>query len=424
MKIWLKVLIGIIIGTLLGVFIKWDLPWLDELLKFLYNISINSLLYLTSIYIIINFFIGFYNLIKEKIYPKMLFIFIIILFISLIFSIILSLGIMNFDIFQIGDSFRIFQIKEKPIALQSFSDILLKTINKNIFFTLVDSNIYVLPLIFIALILSISSFLNQKKAIYFVEVIYSTEQILNLIIKGILEIFPIGVLFIIFYLVRTNFLPVELSEIIKSENINYSIVIKPVFISIFISAIIITLFSIFLKLILKKNALKILFSILGAGLISFTTGNNIASLIGLNEHLKKNSGIEENCANVLTPLTILLNKSGTIIVSTVILMTLLYVYHLNAITFSVQVIIFFLILLFSVTRLDGMNDNGYLVLVAMILNFQYLNFEENSYLLFYFFTPVFSRIASTVDTITSGLIIVITSVLMEKIEDKKYIEFI
>lgn len=423
MKIWLKILIALIIGVLCGIFLRFDSVWLDQLLKFLSNLSINSLFYLSSFYIIINSFIGFYNLIKEKIYPKMLFIFMIVLIISLVFSTILSIGIMNFDIFQKSNSFRIFQIKEKSFVLQSFGDILLKTINKNIFSVLIDNNIYILPLIFIAFIFSISSFLNQKKSIYFVEVVYSTEQILNLIIKAIIEIFPIGVIFITFYLIRNNFLPLEFQNIVKSENINYSVILKPLLSCILISVIIILIFSIFLKLILKINSLKILLSILGASLISLTTGNNVASLIGLNEHLKKNTGIEENSANVLTPLAILLNRSGTIIVSTVILMTLLYVYHSNIITFYVQVIIFFLILLFSF-RLDGMNDNGYLILVGMILHSSYLNFEENSYLLFYIFTPVFSRIAATVDTITSSFIVVITTALIEKIEEKRYIEFI
>lgn len=423
MKIWIKLLIAIIIGTILGTFIKKDINWLNDLLKFLSDLSINSLLYLTSLYIIINFFIGFYNLIKEKIYFKTLMIFIIVLLISILFSTILSIGLMNFDIFQVSDSFRIYQIKEKPIILQSFGDILLKTINKNILSIFTDSNIYIIPLIFIALIFSISSFINQKKSIYFVEVVYSTEQIINIIVKVILEIFPFGALFIVFYLVKNDFFPQELIETVKLENITYYIVLKPIINSILISFILISFFSLFIKFVFKKNVLKILFSLLGAGLLSFITGNSAASLISLNEHLKKNTGIEENYSNVLTPLAVLFNRSGTIIVSTVILMTLLYIYHLNIITFFVQIMIFILILIFSF-RLDGINDLGHLALVAMVLNFSYLNFEENSYLLFYLFTPIFSRISVFVDTVTSGLIITITSILNDKIQEKRYIEFI
>jgi len=423
LKIWLKLSIAIVLGTIAGIFIKVDVVWFNNLLKFLSDISINSLLYLTSIYIVLNFFIGFYNLIKEKIYLKILSIFIIVLLISIIFSAILSIGIMNLDILQVGSSFRIYQIKEKPLLLPSFGDILLKTINKNIFSIFTDSNIYILPLIFVALILSISSFLNQKKSIYFVEVVYSTEQILNLIVKAILEIFPFGAIFIIFYIVKNNFFPYELQEIVKSENINYMVVLKPIINCILISIVLIIIFSIFIRVVLKKNVFKILLSLLGATLTAFVTGNTAASLISLNEHLKKNSGIDESNANVLTPLALLLNRSGTIIVSSVILMTLLYIYHLNIITFSIQILLFFLIILFSF-RLDGLNDIGHLSLVAMVLNFPYLNFEENSYLLFYLFVPLFSRISVAVDTLTSGFIITITSILTEKVVDKRYIEFI
>jgi hypothetical protein len=89
----------------------------------------------------------------------------------------------------------------------------------------------------------------------------------------------------------------------------------------------------------------------------------------------------------------------------------------------VQFIIALLVLLFSF-RLDGSNGLGFIVLVAMVLQFKSLKLEENSYLLFMIFLPLLNRIAIFTDTVTTAVFVIIAAKAAKLKKDTKYIDFI
>ena len=119
----------------------------------------------------------------------------------------------------------------------------------------------------------------------------------------------------------------------------------------------------------------------------------------------------------------ILNKSGTIIISTVILMSITLIFTPDILDLKLQTAFFFLILIFSFC-LDGSPEKGFLVLVAMILSYSPLHLEEDNYLLFLVSIPLFSRIGVFLDTLNTAIFIAITSKIIGKIEERKYIDYI
>ena len=194
--------------------------------------------------------------------------------------------------------------------------------------------------------------------------------------------------------------------------------------AILICSILVLIFSIlFLKIIIRKDVGHNLLGILGASLVAFVTGNTISTIIPLNEHLCRNNGIKPSVAKILTPIGAVFNRTGTVIVSSIVIMTILCSYHLNSISFSLQMLIFLAVFFFSL-KLAGANDMGFLVLTAMVLQFNPLKLEENSYLLFLLFLPLLNRLAVFFDVVTTGIFIIISSKISDKITKKEYIDFI
>ncbi|HOF00978.1 MAG TPA: hypothetical protein PK755_06200, partial [Spirochaetota bacterium] len=106
-----------------------------------------------------------------------------------------------------------------------------------------------------------------------------------------------------------------------------------------------------------------------------------------------------------------------------VLMTILYTFHLNKISFQLQFVLFAILFLFTF-RLDGANDFGFIALAAMVLSFKPLKLEENSYLLFWIFLPLLNRIAIFVDVVTTGILVIISAKFSDNLENRQYIDFI
>ena len=65
MKIWLKMMIAIIIGALAGLAVPSNITWFTNATQFLGTLSINLILYISSVYIVLKVFIGCYQLKQE-----------------------------------------------------------------------------------------------------------------------------------------------------------------------------------------------------------------------------------------------------------------------------------------------------------------------------------------------------------------------
>ncbi len=168
---------------------------------------------------------------------------------------------------------------------------------------------------------------------------------------------------------------------------------------------------------------KFYMGIIGAALTSFVAGNSASCIIPLNEHLKRNIGVKKELANCLTPMGMIFNKSGTIIVSVVSLISIILFFTPTVLDFKLQVVMFLLLFVFSFS-LDGINEAGFLAVVAVIMNIQTLHLEDNSYLLFLPFVPILSRIGIFLDVITTGIFVTLTSRFVDTVEIKEYIDFV
>ncbi|MBN2546301.1 MAG: cation:dicarboxylase symporter family transporter, partial [Spirochaetes bacterium] len=163
MKIWLKMLIALILGLLVGFFVP-DFKISNEttIFQFFTNLIINSLLYLTLLYILVKVFLGIINLINKKITRQVLYTFLFFIIISLISSIIISIIIMNIGILKPVVSV-IEQHKDKRLETTSLINLINKIINDNIFTTFQGTTNFLFPIIFISVIFSIAAYYSDKK---------------------------------------------------------------------------------------------------------------------------------------------------------------------------------------------------------------------------------------------------------------------
>ena len=423
MKIWLKMMICIAVGMLLGLIVPQNVGWFTGTTRLLGELSINLLLYMSAIYIILKVFIGFFQLKKESKRKRFIPIFIGCILGSMIVSVSLAMMMMNIDSFRPGQEFRIFQIQSAPVEVHSFESIFTTILNANILSIMVEPVKYLSPLIFIGAIFGIASLFADKRMEIFVEISMSFERFIDKIVRAAIEIFPVFATFMITYLFNTRFYNADFAEIIAKEHITFMSIGKAIFVIILISAIMIAASLLIMRLICGKSIRLDMLGILGSGLIAFTTANTVTTVIPLTEQLQHNNGVAPGIAKVLTPIGVLFNKTGTIIAAAVVLMTILSSYHINKVAPSVQTIIALLVLLFSF-RLDGSNGLGFIVLVAMVLQFKYLKLEENSYLLFMIFMPLLNRIAIFTDTVTTAVFVIIAAKAAKLKKETKHIDFI
>lgn len=412
MKIWLKTVFAIIIGCIIAIFLP-DIKLTEEttLFNFLNNLAMNLLLYLTPLYVLTNSFTGLYNILTKKLTKKVFLYFFLLTICSLLISIITSVLIMNIPFLKPAISI-ITQQKEKKIEIFSITKLFETIFNENIFTSIFKPTLFMFPLIFISLIFSIAGFYSQKKGEYFVDTIHSFNHVLTIIARQFLEIFPFLSIFIV-----TNLLKNEIKNKID-------IIAKP-FISLLITIFLILIFYfIILYFFFKRKAFKFFIATLGSSLIALLTGNTVTSTIAIGEHIKSNLGIDKDIANSLTPLAVVINKSGTIISSTITLFSIMTILTPDRLSFPLQ-LTFIIILLFLAIFQDGGGSYTFLIIVGSILKLNFLHLEEQGYVLFYVAIPIFSRLGSLIDSISTSLIILLTEYFStKKISEIKYIDFI
>jgi len=404
-------LVAIFIGVILGVLIPQKVLFVDNIIKFLTDLSINLLLYLTLLYVLVKLFLGVLHLKKsKKNYIKIFIVFFIGIVVSLIFSIIVSMGLMNLNIFKPD---QIAQYETKPLKIYGFSELLLNIMNSNIFTSFEGQFKFILPVVFVGLLFGLASANLSKRSYIFVEMIEAFDIILSKVSRQLLELYPFFSIFTVMSLIRLN--------LFSEDKLQF--ILKPFLGILLISAILLIFYTIFLYIIFKEKMPKFYLGILGAALASFVAGNTAASIIPLNEHLKKNIGVKKEISNSLVPIGMVFNKSGTIVISAVSLISIILYFTPSILNFKLQFLIFFLLFIFSFS-LDGVNEGGFLVVVAAIMGINTLHLEDNTYLLFLPFIPILSRVGIFLDVISTAIFVSLTSKFVENIEIKEYIDFI
>ena len=410
MKIWIKMVLAIILGALIGIIVP-DFIFKNKFVNIVSDLAVNSLLYLTLVYVLVKSYLGFLGLIKNKISKRAVSLLLLFIVISVLFSILLSIGLMNINAFKIDTNFN--QKTDRIIEPISIVNMLNNIINQNIISSFEGPVKYLIPIVFIAIIFAAASFFSDKKGLYFVDTVESFDVIFDKIVIQVLEYFAIGGIFVF-------------ASFVKSSTFSYdnlAFIFKPLIAIIIIMTILVIIYIFILSFFIKKRTGSFFVGYLGAGLMSFVTGNAASSIIILNEQIKNNIGVKKEISDSLTPIGFLLNKSGTVVVSTIVLMSIILIYTEDILDFKLQILFFILMFIYSLF-LDGANEKGFLILVATILNINMLHLEQTGYLLFIASLPLFSRLAIVIDTLSTSVIITLVAKLTGNLEDKKYIEFI
>ena len=357
------------------------------------KISLNILLYFAVLHTFVRFYVGFVNIKREKRkLRKATIVFFLCILASLIFTAAISVFAMNIFSSPQESFFDFNQHSSYKMQLFTFLDLFQNIFPDNAAAILTKSTSFLLPLLVLSLILAAGTIKTGKKADFFYDIVKSFGEILDTIEFYILEFAPVFSFFIIAAFARYGF----------SEVSNIAIILRPIRTILVVCIVTIAIISVFFHVFFKINPTYYYRNILGAALIGASTGNVISTIIPLNLHLKRNVKLNHDIVDVLVPLGTVFNQTGTVIVSTIILMSIVVGYSLNILTLELQFAIFLLVILFSF-RLDGSTEFTFLVLIAMIFKVPGLHLEESSYLLFIGLAPLFSRIAVFINVFTTGI---------------------
>ncbi|MBO5289276.1 MAG: dicarboxylate/amino acid:cation symporter [Spirochaetales bacterium] len=393
MKIWIKMLLAMMAGIVLALFLPEDKAAIKDVFLLLSKISLNILLYFAVLHTFVRFYVGFVNIKREKRkLRKATIVFFLCILASLIFTAAISVFAMNIFSSPQESFFDFNQHSSYKMQLFTFLDLFQNIFPDNAAAILTKSTSFLLPLLVLSLILAAGTIKTGKKADFFYDIVKSFGEILDTIEFYILEFAPVFSFFIIAAFARYGF----------SEVSNIAIILRPIRTILVVCIVTIAIISVFFHVFFKINPTYYYRNILGAALIGASTGNVISTIIPLNLHLKRNVKLNHDIVDVLVPLGTVFNQTGTVIVSTIILMSIVVGYSLNILTLELQFAIFLLVILFSF-RLDGSTEFTFLVLIAMIFKVPGLHLEESSYLLFIGLAPLFSRIAVFINVFTTGI---------------------
>ena len=392
-KIWIKMLLAMMAGIVLALFLPEDKAAIKDVFLLLSKISLNILLYFAVLHTFVRFYVGFVNIKREKRkLRKATIVFFLCILASLIFTAAISVFAMNIFSSPQESFFDFNQHSSYKMQLFTFLDLFQNIFPDNAAAILTKSTSFLLPLLVLSLILAAGTIKTGKKADFFYDIVKSFGEILDTIEFYILEFAPVFSFFIIAAFARYGF----------SEVSNIAIILRPIRTILVVCIVTIAIISVFFHVFFKINPTYYYRNILGAALIGASTGNVISTIIPLNLHLKRNVKLNHDIVDVLVPLGTVFNQTGTVIVSTIILMSIVVGYSLNILTLELQFAIFLLVILFSF-RLDGSTEFTFLVLIAMIFKVPGLHLEESSYLLFIGLAPLFSRIAVFINVFTTGI---------------------
>lgn len=414
MKIWMKSLVGIVLGVIIGFLlpISKNNAFL-ELFRFASPLIVNLLLYFTLPYILIKMLTGIISMLQTKVKIwKLTGTFFLFIITSLAVSTIISLFVMNISILQPDANFDVSQQSAREIAIPTFGYLVNQIFSSNPLRFIIEPLQYILPLVLLALLLAWGTYQSGKRAQIFFETIKSLSNVIDAVVVQFVEVFSLLSFFVMGYAVTQ--MRVEMAKVQIFSPI-LSVIAVLVLFSIIIFAL--------LQIVFKENLIEHFMGLLGAALTATITGNTVATTTPLSIHLKRNLNIDDDTVDFLVPLGIIFNRSGTVIVATVVLMSSIISLAPSILSLKLQMLIFGFTIFYSL-QLDGVTENTFLILVMLLLNNSIINFESNSYLIFIGLVPLLSRFALFIDTMSTGIFIVLTAKyfgLRKSVEHKDYI---
>lgn len=390
MKIWLKLLIGGALGVLLGFFLPAHSPGVQEFFQFLADLILRIGRYLLFPLIFSSLAIGIFKLRENK---KALRVFLR----TLVYLILASLGLTiigTLSVLILSPS-RIPIIIERgvPLPILTLADYLKELFPSNLFNIFNDSGNFLLPLVFLALLLGVNLNFDKQITRPVTQFLDSLSQIFYRINDLLVEVMGIGMIALSAWLV------IQVRMIPSLE------LFRQLLLVLLVDSLILVL-GVFPWLIYflvpgRGNPYKWIYAALAPGLGAFFSGDSYFSLSCLLKTGRENLGVPRRAGSVIYPLFSLFGKAGTGMVTGISFMVILKSYSSLGITFSgvLWVILFAFLLSFLTGNYPAL---GFWASISFMCSLYGQDLQEG-YLILSPIVPLLTSFSVFLDVMVSAL---------------------
>ncbi|MCL2293888.1 MAG: cation:dicarboxylase symporter family transporter [Spirochaetes bacterium] len=395
MKIWIKYLIGLILGLIAGFIFSNNPAAAAQAVRPFVDIFINIGRYTFYPLIFFSLAIGVHELVLNskffRVCKNAIMVMVAAVFASTIVGVLIAL---------IFSPHRIPIILEKKTVevLPSFLEQFLAIFPKNLFSVFSDSGNFIIPTVFLALLLGLNFGFDKVITKPIVTLFDSFNRIMYNINSLIMEVMAPAMGFLSAYL------------LFSISSVTQIALYKQLFLILFIASafMIFVVFPGVLWLIgLRDNPYKHLYAILGAGIAGFLSGDNYLANNVLIRHCHNNLGISRPTGTVSISLFSMFGRPGTAMVTAICFIVMLKSYTSIGIGFAQVLYFTFLIFIISFT-LSTAPGSGVLVLLTAVCA-AYGSGIEDGFLIFRPILPLLLSFAVLVDVIATGICALIIS---------------
>jgi len=407
MKIWIKYLIGLILGLVAGIIFSNNSASALQVVKPFVDVFINIGRYSFYPLVFFSLTIGVHELLLNKrffqVYKNAIGVMVVTVFFSTILGALITL---------IFSPERIPVILERKTVetLPTFYSQLLEIFPKNLFSVFSDSGNFIIPTVFLALILGINLGFDKTITKPVVTLFDSFNRIVYNINNLIMEVMAPVMGFFSAYL------------FFSISSVSQIALYRQLFLILFVASVlmIFLIFPAILYLIgFKETPYKYLYGILGAGIAGFLSGDNYLANNVLIHHCHKNLGISRPTGAVSISLFSMFGRPGTAMVSAICFIVMLKSYTSSGAGFSQILYMSFLIFIMSFT-FSAAPGSGVIILLTTVCS-MYGNGVEDGYLMFRPIIPLLLGFAVLIDVIATGICSLIISYRSKDTRNDVYI---
>ena len=389
MKIWLKLLIGSALGIILGFILPANSTDTQELFKTMAEIIIKIGRYLLYPLVFFSLTVGIFTLRESN---KGLRVFLRTIAYMLIFS--LGLTIIGTLSVLMLSSFRIPIIIERGQALPvlKLADYFRNVFSSNLFAIFADNGNFLLPVVFLALILGINMSWDKQLTRPVVQLFDSFSQIFYRINDLLAEIMGIGMIAL------STWLVIQMRMVPSLELFRQLIIVLLIDVVIIVGGV----FPLLIYFLVpgRRNPYKWIYAALAAGLSAFFSGDNYFSQSFLIKTGRENMGVPRRVGAFTYPMFALFGKAGTSMVTGISFIVILKSYSSLGIAADVPWVILIAFLLSFLT--GNYPALGFLASIAFMCNLYGQDLQEG-YLVLSPIIPLLSSFSVFLDVMTSAI---------------------
>ncbi|MCL2792912.1 MAG: cation:dicarboxylase symporter family transporter [Spirochaetaceae bacterium] len=395
MKIWIKYLIGLILGLIAGLIFSNNSAAAAQAIRPFVDVFINIGRYSFYPLVFFSLAIGVHELILNKrffqVYKNAIMVLVLTVFVTTIVGVLITL------LFS-PDRIPVILERRTIETLPSFYSQLLEIFPKNLFSIFSEGGNFIIPTVFLALLLGINFGFDKVITKPVVSLFDSFNRIMYNVNCLIIEIMAPVMGFFSAYM------------FFAISSVTQIALYSQLFLILFVASVLVIclIFPAVLYLIgLKENPYKYLYGILGAGIAGFLSGDNYLANNVLIHHCHKNLGISRPTGAVSISLFSILGRPGTAMVSAICFIVMLRSYTNTGVEFSQILYIALLIFIISFV-LCSVPGTGVIMLLAIVCS-MYGRGVEDGYLLFMPIIPILIGFAVLIDVIAAGFCSLIIS---------------